>query len=96
LSLNRENIAGLVLSSTGSTSHTAILARALDIPTLADIDLSAVNLQPSQIFILDGEHGILINGGNEKLLRYYRDEIDIQQKVRQRTPEVLELSKINH
>lgn len=93
LSLNRENIAGLVLSSTGSTSHTAILARALDIPTLADIDLSAVNLQPSQIFILDGEHGILINGGNEKLLRYYRDEIDIQQKVRQRTPEVLELSK---
>lgn len=93
LALNRENLAGLVLSSTGNTSHTAILARVLDIPTLADIDPSALAPEPSQFFILDGERGLLIKGGDEKLLRYYRDEIDIQQKIRQRTPEALEVSK---
>lgn len=93
LTLNRENLAGLVLSSTGNTSHTAILARVLNIPTLADIDPSALAPEPSHFFILDSERGILIKGDDEKLLRYYRHEIDIQQKIRQRTPEALKVSK---
>lgn len=81
LGINKNCLAGMVLSSTGKTSHTAILARSLGIPTLTDIDFSAINFNPEQPIIIDGEPGILINAPDEKVLRYYRDEMRVQQEM---------------
>ncbi|MBA7847460.1 phosphoenolpyruvate--protein phosphotransferase [Klebsiella sp. RHBSTW-00484] len=83
LALDKNRIAGLVLSSTGKTSHTAILARALSIPTLTDIDMSSLKLEPERQIIIDGEPGILITHPDEKTLRYYRQEIAVQQAMQQ-------------
>lgn len=82
LALNKQHLAGLILSSTGKTSHTAILARSQGIPTLAEVDVSSSTL-PSQLeIVLDGDQGILITHTDEKILRYYRHEIDVQQQMR--------------
>lgn len=83
LALDRNRLAGLVLSSTGKTSHTAILARSLGIPTLADIDFSTLALEADQQIVIDGEPGILIIRPDEKVLRYYRLEIAAQQEMQQ-------------
>jgi len=83
LGINKNCLAGMVLSSTGKTSHTAILARSLGIPTLTDIDFSAINFNPEQPVIIDGEPGILINAPDEKVLRYYQDEMHVQQTMQQ-------------
>ncbi|QHI87415.1 phosphoenolpyruvate--protein phosphotransferase [Klebsiella sp. MPUS7] len=84
LALDRSQLAGLVLSSMGKTSHTAILARSLGIPTLADIDFSKLALEDQQQIIIDGEPGILIIHPDEKVLRYYRQEITVQREMQRR------------
>ncbi|WP_264757402.1 PEP-utilizing enzyme [Klebsiella quasipneumoniae] len=58
--MNKEFLAGMVLSATGKTSHTAILARSLGIPTLTDIDFSTLQLNTEMDIIIDGNPGILI------------------------------------
>lgn len=83
LGINKDWLAGLVLSSTGKTSHTAILARSLGIPTLTDINFSALNLHPQQDIIIDGNPGILITAPDARVLRYYRHEIAVQQQMQQ-------------
>ncbi len=83
LSIDKQLLAGLVLTATGKTSHTAILARSLGIPTLTDIDFSALKLDARQNIIIDGNPGILITGPDEKVLRYYRNEMAVQQNMQQ-------------
>ncbi|QWA09182.1 PTS sugar transporter subunit IIA [Sodalis ligni] len=80
LAIDKTHLAGLVLSSTGKTSHTAILARSLNIPTLADIDIATLNILSQQEVVLDAEAGILITKTNESILRYYRNEMAVQRQ----------------
>ncbi|CAM3326861.1 Phosphoenolpyruvate-protein phosphotransferase [Klebsiella spallanzanii] len=83
LGINKEYLAGMVLSATGKTSHTAILARSLGIPTLTDIDFSTLALNAENDIIIDGNPGILITAPDEKVLRYYQNEIAVQQSMQQ-------------
>ncbi|MDO6407053.1 phosphoenolpyruvate--protein phosphotransferase [Pantoea phytobeneficialis] len=83
LSIDKRWLAGLVLSSTGKTSHTAILARSLGIPTLTDIDFHALRLDAQQEIIIDGNPGILITAPDARVLRYYHHEMSVQQKMQQ-------------
>ncbi|ROR11509.1 phosphoenolpyruvate--protein phosphotransferase [Erwinia sp. JUb26] len=83
LGINKQYLAGLVLSATGKTSHTAILARSLGIPTLTDIDFTALTLEANTDIIIDGNPGILITAPDEQVLRYYRHEITVQQLMQQ-------------
>jgi phosphoenolpyruvate-protein phosphotransferase len=83
LSVDKQFLAGMVLTATGKTSHTAILARSLGIPTLTDIDFSALELNPEQDIIIDGNPAILITGPDDKVLRYYHHEIAVQQTMQQ-------------
>lgn len=83
LGINKEYLAGMVLSATGKTSHTAILARSLGIPTLTDIDFSTLQLNTEMDIIIDGNPGILITAPDEKVLCYYQNEIAVQQSMQQ-------------
>ncbi|ECU9386494.1 phosphoenolpyruvate--protein phosphotransferase [Salmonella enterica subsp. enterica serovar Newport] len=83
LSINKQMLAGMVLTVTGKTSHTAILARSLGIPTLTDIDFSTLNLQPQQNIIIDGDPAILVTAPDEQVLRYYRNEMAVQHTMQQ-------------
>lgn len=83
LSINKEYLAGMVLSATGKTSHTAILARSLGIPTVTDIDFSALALNAENHIIIDGTPGILITAPDEKVLRYYRNEMAVLENMQQ-------------
>lgn len=82
IAIDKRHLAGLVLSSTGKTSHTAILARSLGIPTLADIDFSAIDFSAPREMVLDGEPGILITRVDEKILRYYHHEAQLLRQTR--------------
>ena len=71
LGLDRKWLQGLVLSETGSTSHTAILARTFGIPTLAEIT-PAFSASPKQEVILDADLGLLITEITSATHRYYQ------------------------
>lgn len=83
LGIDKQYLAGMVLSATGKTSHTAILARSLGIPTLTDIDFTTLNLDPLQDIVIDGDPAILVIVPDEQVLRYYRNEIAVQKNMQQ-------------
>ena len=73
LALDRHFLKGLVLGHAGSTSHTVILARAFDIPTLTGVNLAGVNYD-NQDAVLDADAGVLVTELNDAARRYYAME----------------------
>ena len=71
LALDRSKLQGLVLGQAGQTSHTVILARSFNIPTLTGISsLSAICPSGTEA-ILDAGLGILVTDIPEGVRRYY-------------------------
>jgi phosphotransferase system enzyme I (PtsP) len=57
LTLAAEGAAGIVLAAGGAASHTAILARALQMPVVIANVPGLMNLAPTSTILLDGDHG---------------------------------------
>lgn len=55
LDYDHKRLKGLVLEEGSTTSHTAVIARAMDIPALAKVDNATSMIQPGDLLILDGE-----------------------------------------
>lgn len=64
LELPRGDVRGIVLEAAGATSHAAILARALGIPTLAGVEGARVELHPGTEVIVDAHHGLVLSAGD--------------------------------
>ena len=58
-SLDRRRVRGICTTGGGSTSHAAILARALDLPAVAAIDPRALEVPDGTRAMIDGSRGIL-------------------------------------
>jgi phosphocarrier protein FPr/phosphocarrier protein len=56
---DRKRVAGLATTTGGSTSHVAILARAMGIPAVCGVDEAALALADGARVVLDGTHGTL-------------------------------------
>lgn len=69
--MDKEHVIGIVSELGGRTSHTAILARALEIPAIVGMpDVTDIVLDGQQA-ILDANHGHLILEPTEERLRHY-------------------------
>lgn len=73
LALDRVHLKGLVLAQGGLTSHTVILARSHDIPTLVDVQ-DSIALAEGDSVVLDATRGLVIPQPSRDTLRYYRLE----------------------
>ncbi len=83
----KSRLAAVVSASGSRTSHLALIARALNVPTIMgakSIDLNALDGQPG---IVDGYHGKLIVNPNQKLIKRYTElaaqEEQLQEKITQ-------------
>jgi phosphotransferase system enzyme I (PtsP) len=59
LDYDRKRLRGLVLEEGGPTSHVSIVARALGIPTVGEIDNATGLVEPGDAVIVDGTSGIV-------------------------------------
>lgn len=57
LELDKNHLKGLLLKSGGTTSHTVILARSFNIPTLVGVDIDALTPWQHQTIYIDGNAG---------------------------------------
>jgi phosphotransferase system enzyme I (PtsI) len=64
--------AGFVTDLGGVTSHTAILARSLDIPAIVGAHTARQMVREGELVIVDGVHGVLIVAPDELVLAEYR------------------------
>jgi multiphosphoryl transfer protein len=83
LALDRRFLKGLVLSNGGLTSHTVILARSMNVPTLVGVPRTTA-IGPDQEIIVDGNQGLLITEITPAIRRYYAIESQTSQMRQQR------------
>ncbi|WP_409422107.1 phosphoenolpyruvate--protein phosphotransferase [Pseudaeromonas sp. ZJS20] len=81
LELDKSLLKGLLLRSGGTTSHTVILARSFNIPTLVGMDPAALTPWLDQPVQIDGDAGILVMEMTPAIQRYYRQERQLQQAI---------------
>ena len=83
LELDKTLLKGLLLQSGGTTSHTVILARSFNIPTLVGVEIDALTPWQNQPVYLDGNAGAVIVAPTEAISRYYQQEARVQAAIRE-------------
>lgn len=73
---SRRNVKGCVMDFGGATSHTAILARSLDVPAIVGKSWESQDyIQQDDLLILDGLNGKLIINPTPQELHYYQEKL---------------------
>lgn len=70
--MQHQGIAGFITESGGPTSHTAILARSLNIPAIVGLHHARQLLDDRETIIIDGQHGIVIANPVTEFIRHYQ------------------------
>lgn len=73
VTLDPKRVVGLVTIAGGPTSHTAILARTLGIPSVVGLSAAAAGIQTGTPLILDGDGGVVVVNPEESDLKLARD-----------------------
>src|SRR5215469_15142730 len=76
-SMNRQLVLGIATDLGSSTSHTAIIARSLNIPAVVGLHDATGKLESDQQVLLDGYSGVLIVDPTPETLAYY-GEIELR------------------
>ena len=102
VTMKREKVKGFCTDLGGKTSHTAIIARALEIPAVVGLQNISQNVSDGDMVIVDGLLGIIIVNPNEEDLKHYnrkREELIKQNaelaKLRELPAETLDGYKID-
>ncbi|MBI9072719.1 MAG: phosphoenolpyruvate--protein phosphotransferase [Melioribacteraceae bacterium] len=72
---SRENVSGYVTNFGGLTSHAAILARSLSIPAVLGVHDATSQIEPEDIVVIDGFHGLVYVNPTEERLEHFRERI---------------------
>lgn len=72
----KENIAGIITETGGTTSHSAILARALEIPAVLSVDGVASSLKNGDTVVVDGSEGAVIVNPDDNTVSEYSKKRD--------------------
>ncbi|HEO9145319.1 MULTISPECIES: phosphoenolpyruvate--protein phosphotransferase [Enterobacter] len=83
LELDKTLLKGLLLKSGGTTSHTVILARSFNIPTLVGVDSEGLLQWRNQPVFVDGNAGVVVVNASDAVVRYYQQEARVQQAIRE-------------
>jgi phosphotransferase system enzyme I (PtsI) len=83
--LNRQFVLAFVTDRGGKTSHTAIMARSMDIPAIVGMDDITSYVKTGDLVIVDAVHGeVLINPSKEEIdeyLKYQRDINEVENEL---------------
>ena len=70
--IDRDNVAGIVTETGGRTSHSAIIARALEIPAVLSVADATSNIKNGDMVVVDGTNGKVIPTPSDHDLEHYR------------------------
>lgn len=72
--LDREKIAGIVTNIGGRTSHSAIMARSMEIPAVVGMQDIVEKINSGEFVIIDGSEGKVFVNPSEEWIQIYRDK----------------------
>jgi len=76
VAMHTKNVAAFVTDIGGKTSHTAIMAKSLEIPAVVGLEGVTSKVNPQDILIVDGSMGIVIINPDEETLRNYQQKLE--------------------
>ena len=78
--MHKERVIGLITEAGGPTSHTAIMARAMEIPAVTGAHKITKIIKENDLLILDGTAGIIIINPSKKQIEEYKrkQQIDLE------------------
>ena len=72
--MHKKNVSAFVTDVGGKTSHTAIMAKSLEIPAVVGVEGVTARIKSQDMLIVDGETGTVIIDPDEETLRFYQEE----------------------
>ncbi len=72
--IDKEHVVGIVTETGGRTSHSAIIARALEIPAVLSVVDCCTNIKNGQLVVVNGSEGQVIVEPSNDELETYRNE----------------------
>lgn len=94
-SMQREKVLGFATDVGGKTSHTAILARALEIPAVVGAGNVSHFAQEGDLIIIDGDSGLVIINPDDEEIEEYRTKQDLFQVRQSKLFQLSELEPIS-
>lgn len=82
--LDRKNVLGFATEAGGHTSHTAILAGALELPAVVGIGHFLTEVSAGDVVIIDGNRGSVIVDPDDETLERYRAEAVVAESQTER------------
>ncbi|HTB21654.1 MAG TPA: phosphoenolpyruvate--protein phosphotransferase [bacterium] len=70
--LDLDKVLGFVTDQGGPTSHTAIIARTLDLPAVVGLEQATLHVKNGDTLVLDGGGGVLVVDPDKETLAHYR------------------------
>ncbi|MDO8488737.1 MAG: phosphoenolpyruvate--protein phosphotransferase, partial [Candidatus Omnitrophota bacterium] len=92
--MHTKNVAAFVTDIGGKTSHTAIMAKSLEIPAVVGLETITAKVNPGDILIVDGSMGIVIVNPDEETLSDYRQKLEKLKGIAERFLSVKDLSAV--
>jgi phosphotransferase system enzyme I (PtsI) len=92
--MHKRNVAAFVTDIGGKTSHTAIMAKSLEIPAVVGVEEGTTKIKPEDILIVDGIMGVVIVNPDEATLAEYRKEEEKLRGIAERFLSVKDLPAI--
>ena len=89
--MHTKSVAAFVTDIGGKTSHTAIMAKSLEIPAVVGLESVTTKVNPGDILIVDGSMGIVIINPDEQTLNDYRQRLEKLKGIAERFLSVKDL-----
>ena len=71
--MHRKHVIGFITDVGGRTSHTAIMAKSLEIPAVVGLEAATQRIHPDDLLVVDGTSGKVIINPDPSLLRHYEE-----------------------
>ncbi len=74
--MHKKNVIAFTTDIGGRTSHTAIMAKSLEIPAVVGLETITKKIESGDTIVIDGTHGtVVINPGVKTIKRYEQDRV---------------------
>ncbi|MDO4711988.1 MAG: phosphoenolpyruvate--protein phosphotransferase [Peptostreptococcaceae bacterium] len=80
--MNKEKVLGFLTEIGGRTSHSAIMARTLEIPAILGLEDITDKLKNGDLVCFDGEEGVLVVDPDEETLTKYQKKAQEQEQMK--------------
>ncbi|MFA6384696.1 MAG: phosphoenolpyruvate--protein phosphotransferase, partial [Candidatus Omnitrophota bacterium] len=92
--MHKQMVCAFVTDIGGKTSHTAIMAKSLEIPAVVGLGETINKIKTGDILIVDGTMGVVIVNPDEETLRIYQEEEKKLQGVAEKFLQVKDLPAV--